>query len=683
MRLALSCGVLLLALPACQERQAVATGAKCQTEPPGLGMMIVRRVACTAEIPADGDGRTADWFVANAHYRAIFRHPQASLTQPGLPGGTLVDFAPWGEPDRLHEVIPIVSGGWIQPETVTIDEHGLRLSGESVSFPIDPPSAPGQPVALEWQFSADSPWIHVEGADGLWVHPSKNTELLGNLMTNAFTTYATDKGVTIDYGGAIWFEGAKSFTVQPLSAALDPIYTSTPRVRGEAPNALHLEFLSADDVVGRIAPVEGQFDTNIPPETDAIRSVGASRTASEALPVQDQMTVALLPGREIQIEVDWGASLPRPVSLQWDHPRLGPQAELLGPEGGPLELPTDDTTLVWNYGIEQPDSELFVASSHNPKEPLLLTPSPADFRSRYALAALPWATDRSATYRGRSSRALKESLKFGIDWAVLAPENDISFGEARPADAPHILWRDGAHALHPDGWSILSWPWKETPKRSGRGLPPIQNLSPKDALRVLAGSHASQRFTAVDVSWLAVAQNPYALENLPDLVRITSSMDEPDPLLSLQPWFAWLDQWIELRPAGPLNWVEIASPAIMSGADIEAGFLNGSAIATTGPLLKIVADGVSPGQIAPSVLVDLGTRRTPHVQVEIETAIHPITELFLVGDEGRILMDWSSEEGATPHHFFVARPEKWMVAIGTFEDGHWAVTSPIWFSRPQ
>ena len=101
----------LLAL-ACQpagEPEFVET-TTCLTTPPTSGVWVQPR-QCGEQTPPGGEGTVGDLVLANAKMRAILRQPAHALTVPGIGGGTLVDIAPWGHGDVLHEAIPIVGGG--------------------------------------------------------------------------------------------------------------------------------------------------------------------------------------------------------------------------------------------------------------------------------------------------------------------------------------------------------------------------------------------------------------------------------------------------------------------------------------------------------------------------------------------------------------------------------------------
>jgi hypothetical protein len=157
--------MLILLSAACQP---VFTRSEVACERPAAGEIYVGP-SCDAMIPANGEGRSADTAIANAWFRAIIRHPMASLTRPGVGGGTVVDIAPWDAADPVQEIIPIVGGGALDVDGFELEDDGVRAEGTIVPLP-DAPSEAGR-GEFRWVIEADQPILQVEGADGLWIHP--------------------------------------------------------------------------------------------------------------------------------------------------------------------------------------------------------------------------------------------------------------------------------------------------------------------------------------------------------------------------------------------------------------------------------------------------------------------------------------------------------------------------------
>ena len=165
--------VTLPALVSCQP-STPAPGAECHTERPDEGQVLVEPLLCSDPVPPGGEGRAdADVYLATHDWRAILRHPQDALTVAGWGGGTLVDAAAWEGPDAVHEVIPLVGGGWLTEIEATLLADAVRLEGTDLA---------GERRTVTWRPDPDGPWLVAEGADALRIDPAGDAEVLGGLV---------------------------------------------------------------------------------------------------------------------------------------------------------------------------------------------------------------------------------------------------------------------------------------------------------------------------------------------------------------------------------------------------------------------------------------------------------------------------------------------------------------------
>ena len=120
----------------CQPRpEFLSSSEDCQSATPSKGDVVVGPVTCDAQQIPSGEGRGSDYYLANHHFRAIIRHPETSLSMIGVDGGTLIDAAPWGYRDRLHEALPLVGGGWLDVDVFEVGDSEILVGGTVVSLP--------------------------------------------------------------------------------------------------------------------------------------------------------------------------------------------------------------------------------------------------------------------------------------------------------------------------------------------------------------------------------------------------------------------------------------------------------------------------------------------------------------------------------------------------------------------
>ena len=639
--------------------------------------MWVGPLVCEAQELSGGDGRQGDWWVANAWYRAVLRHPVGARTVPGVGGGTLVDAAPWGTSDGLHEVIPLVDGGWLDVEELAADGDRIRVSGTVVSLPDQPAEAEGGWREVAWVPDPDGPWLHLEGADGLWIHASGDHELLdGNLVSDE-VVLGPQGGSLVDLGGALRVPGATTLLIASTTSAWEWLDPAGIALSGIAPGAEEVVLSSAGERIGRL-PVDedDRFDTVVPSWVDRVRAVASGRAPSPSLPPGQDLALQLGGAGAIDISLAWERGPTRPVRVEWSDARARSGVEVLPPSGGELALGDGTYHLELSAGPAVVRRSARVEVLPDQRASLGGTMVWAFDPGDRVLASLEWPGDRSRTWRGSDALALEQAVGAGLGFAVLSPEDDAANGDAAPEHQAHIRWRNGSLLTGDGGWSVVSWPWTGSSRRSGHGAPPPQGLAAEHALSLAWGGPSTSRFTAVDLDWLdAVDLPPWEVHPHPDLVRL----DHPGsaPAESWATWLEWLDAWGDLVPVGPLVWVEVADRYAVGEVEVEDGLVRGRVVATTGPLIRLEVAGLGPGEVLPS---------PPRVEGggwPVDLEVHgEVDRVALLGSGGRVLDAWTLDQTPWRAQTTVA-PTRWAVAVAwSDDDHHWCATGPVWLAQP-
>jgi hypothetical protein len=128
-----------------------------------------------------------------------------------------------------------------------------------------------------------------------------------------------------------------------------------------------------------------------------------------------------------------------------------------------------------------------------------------------------------------------------------------------------------------------------------------------------------------------------------------------------------LDQWLAITVVGDRTWVEVDR---RSSVEIQRGLFEGRSTASTGPQLTLLVDGQPPG----SAFDALATRT---VFVDI-SGISDVTEVYLLGPGHQRIATWAVND--LPATIDVDHGG-WTLAVAEGPSA-WAVTSPVWLSRP-
>jgi hypothetical protein len=635
----------------------------CEPGPFAEGEVRVGQAACDEALVGNGEGRTVETRLANAWLNAFVRHPQESVTLPGSGGGTLVDAAPWGYRDRLHEVVPIVGGGWLDVDGYeVIDDEAVLVSGTVRPILGRPAAEEGQRREIVWTIDPDGPWLQAEGAEGLYIHVSEGAELLDGQLWVGAAMYGHDGDDVEDFGGAVIAHGASRLLVAPATTAASWLPGPQQPLAGEAAGAERIVLLRGGERVGYVIPVEGAFDLAVPADVDGLYAEAEGRLPSPTIAPGRGLTLEIGPAGSVRLDVqDVGG----PVVARWSAGGRSGETVVLPPGGF---VPTGPGTVeLWlSAGPAFGRRHLRVDVPADGEIPV-----PVDLREVFdpgdrVLAALPWTASRSRDWRGTDRDALDAALAEGVGYAVLAPEGEVGGGEAGD-EAPWLRFRTGSTLRSPDGWSVLAWPWSPSSRRAGHGAVEAEGLSPAEALALSAAGTASNRFLAVDLAWLEAAGAPFELHAPPDVVRLDHPGD--DPSAAWAPWFRWLDAARPLSPVGPYAWVDVDDATAYGAVDVERGLLLGRSAATTGPLLVLDVNGVGPGE----VVTQPGRRLRAHVSLPSGELPHTA----LIGEGGRVLGAWDGASATIT----VEEPGRYVVAVAWSDTG-FVAAGPVWIEAP-
>jgi len=620
--------------------------------------------------------------MANQLFRAVIRHPQSALTVPGIGGGTLIDAAPWGYRDRLYEAIPLVGGGWLDVEEFEPDDDRIRIAGPVVSLPDRPAAAGGSWAEVSWVIEPDLPWLRMEGADGLYLHPALGSDLLDEQLWEV-VVYGQDGEVDDDLGGAVRFSGSSGLLIAESAAAPSYLSSDLQALGGTATGAETLTLFREGETVGRLHLTEETFDLLVPADVDGVRAEAPGYAPSPTLPPGTDLDLSPGPAGHLAIDIAWEAHRARPVRVAWSD-RVGRSGvAVLPPAGGELDLGAGRFDLALSAGPSVVPRTLVVdvAPDETARTGVVLS-ARFDPGSR-VLADLSWPGSRSRTWRGTDAEALRRAVGEGLGFAVITPEDDVATATADPAELAHIRWRNGALLTSGHGWAISSWPWSSSPRRGGHGAPAIQDLSPEDALAAAWGGAGTSRFTVVDLAWLEAVGPPWEVAPRPDFVRLDHPGAGGPSGGPWERWIAWLDAGVALVPVGPRAWVTVGDLDVMGTEDVEYGLVRGHVAATTGPLVTLAVEGVEPGEVVfepgaprPDRTADL------HAHVTVDSAASPLDRAALVADGGEVLWEWHLE-GDLATDLRIPANHRWAIAAAWSTSGEdWAVTGPVWIAPP-
>jgi len=640
-------------------------------------------VRCSSQLLAAGEGRTTDWAMANQFFHVVIRHPQSALTVPGLGGGTLIDAAPWGYRDRLHEAIPLVTGGWLDVEEFEPGEDRIRIAGTVVSLPDRPASAEGSWAEVSWVIDPDLPWLRMEGADGIYVHPALDFDLIDGQLWET-VVYGQDGDVDTDLGGAVRFVGSSGLLIERSSVAPSYLSSDLHVLSGTATGADTLALFRDGEFAGRLHLTEDAFDLLVPEDIDGVRAEAPGHAPSATVPPGAGLDLSLGPTGRVAIDIAWDGHRPRPVQVMWSD-RVGRSGTVLLPAtGGELDLGAGRFEVTLSAGPSVIPRTLVVDVEPGETTRLGALMSVRFDPGSRVLADLTWPGSRSRSWRGTDAEALRQAVGEGLGFVVVTPEDDVAGVSADPAELAHSRWRNGTLLTSNAGWTIAAWPWVPSPRRGGHGVVEVRGMGAADALAAAWGGVATSRFTVVDLAWLEEVGPPWEIAPHPDFVRLEHPGAEGPNGGAWDAWIQWLDAGVALVPVGRRAWVTVDDLDVMGAEDVEFGLVRGHVTATNGPMVTLTVDEVGPGEVVfspgegrPSRISDL------MAHVGVASAETPLDRAVLLGNGGEVLGQWSLDAGRLDTTLRVPSNSHWIIAVAWSTTGEaWATTGPVWISPP-
>lgn len=617
----------------------------------------------------------ADRWLANSRLRAVVRHPQASLTLAGLGGGTLVDLAPWGLADGLLEAAPLVDEGWLVVEAEAQEADALRLGGTVRALPDRLHTPEGARREVRWRVPVDEPWLALEGADGLWLHPDGEATLLGDWLLVGSVVYGHDGQLDEDLGGALRLRGVGRLLAAPVGEAWKAGLVPTRVVAGSAPEASLVRASAGDRLLALLAVAEdGRFEGPVPEAVDTLRALANGRAPSAAVPASQDAVLTLGAAGAVRLRVGWEDGLsPHPIRVRWDGGEARTGERRLAPDGDLIELGEGRVRLTVSAGPDVRPQVVDVVIGPEAVEELAVLLRPRLARDTWVPADLAFPAARARTVRASPAGRLRSAVAQGLEYVVALADDDVGSSVAFLNDLPFVRWEDGAVLHHPAGWTVATWPLAADSGEAGGGVPRIVDLGPEDALRAATGG-SRDRWGRVDLAWLhAAGRDPRVLDPLPDFV----TLEAPGPeLAAWTPWIALLDAGRFVRPSGPLLWLQVDDAAGHGRIELERALRRGRLVAGTGGWLSLDVDGAGPGEVVPEDIV------APRAAVRAQRGDLPLDRLALLGPGGIRVAEVALVDDDQAWAPDVDLPA-WVAAVAwssTTDD--WVVTMPAWVDPP-
>jgi hypothetical protein len=660
----------LLLLGACQPWRWP-DAAVCDPFPPSPGTLVIGPLVCAEQVPEGGEGRAgSDLYVATPHYRAVLRHPQDALTLSGAGGLTLIDWAPWGGPDVLHEAVPLVRDGSLIVVDHTVGDDFLLVDGLVGSLP-DRAVTEGEAARIVWRFDPDEPRLWVDGADGWFVHARGDVERVGRSLLLPGASLVAEGPVTDDLGGAV-------------RTGLGGLWLDAPADvwswRGEQAWTGHvdgsLELWAGDEPWGRVPG--GDVQLSLPAAVTHGRAVGVGRAPRP----QEELTAVdeLQAGPMGTLDVRWSDDGPDWATVHWEHADGRRGSAVLASPGGGVPVGAGEVAIEPSAGARwtvDPQSVVLGADEVQAVELAWRERLP---RAGWAAVTLDRPTDRSRTHRGTDRAVLDAVAADGFDYAALLAVDDTTAVDPEALGHPRLRVHGGTR-VEGDGWRVEAWPVRPSDKKNAHGTLQYPVHDPVEALQLAAGGASRITNLRVDLPTLDALGAPHEADQPPHLVALEAP---GDGLVDWAVWMRWLDAGRLVGPTGPVTWVPVPDPDLLTSAEVDAALRRGAVVASTGPRLQVTIDGLAPGDLAPLPSLatgdtgDTGTPAPPTVEVYVHDVSGGLDELLVLGAGGEILATLPPEAGATVE----VAPARWMVVVG-LGDTDWAVTGPIWVDPPR
>jgi len=643
----------------------------CDPRDLGVGQVRARRVPCAAEGPSGGDTRAGDWLLQNALVRYVIRGAHGPLTRLEGAGGTVIDAAPVGADDVLIEATPTLDGRWFDDVEITAwneeDRAGVTLSGT-----LDD----GLERSLTYTLNADDRLLYLSEPSELLVVAPPGSALVGPTCeagADGLDPGQADlfgaTGEAEDLGGWMRWEGADALVAgarEDVGAALWPTGLD---VSGRA-EGTWVEATDAENVLlARLPVIDGAFAGLVPVETLTLRAAaegygpGASARPGPdldlSLGAQGVLRVRVVDqdGEDLPATLIWNGA-PYPLAAGGGDAAVGPglgDATLwAGPACEALSLAGLSVS-----GVVDLDATLSCP----------VTPAVLAWLGREA-----WP-DRDE--RRRPEDLLFSALAEGVGYAVLGADDEVATAALDRHTGDLLLAEAGSIADTDTLDQVLAWPWSQDDRAPAHGAVDWHDASASTLIGAM--SNVNDRIAVVQPAWVEAAGAPSTWRLSPRALRLGSLADLPT-------YEALLDAWVPVAAVGPRAWLD-GLPDERSAVDAEAALVEGRTTATNGPRIVLRVRDQGPGG-------EIELTGTPVISLRVEApSWMPLSGAALIGTGGQELARWALS-GTEPTRLdtTVQTPlaPGWVLAVAWGDDDApplldapaWAVTSPVWISRP-
>ncbi len=609
----------------------------CQPDPPAVGEVRAKRVSCAAELPENAEGRIGDWMLETAELKLIIRNTPNRMTQLDGAGGTIIDAAVPGRGDALTEILPHVEGGWPDALTIRAEDDSIYLQAND-----------GTERLIVYTLQAGTGRLTIEGSHGATLVPAAGSTVTGEWLNAGELCVTADEPLEDDGGWVHW--ASVDSILLGSSATVSRTYSGPAGQTAEGTtDGDWVEVGSAAGLLYRARTSDGKFRLTVP-ENAQLRTTKSGHAPSSW--VDPAGALDLRVGQEgfLALEVHDELGSPIPATLTWNGIRY--------------VIPDEATEVPVGPGLGSglvtggPEYEPAALSEEDINGTVSRTVQLKRIREPQALAAFHESGFPDATERRLNRAIMLELAADGVDYAVLGATDEVSQTSGGASVAHLISVSSASRSGGPLG-EILAWPWSGDSDQPAHGAVDWRDTDPLNLVALM--SKFGRRYSAITAEWLIAAEPPQIWDLVPTAATI-SDLTEVDAVTA-----AW-DAWAPLALVGRRTWVNVDG---RSKTEVIRGVLQGRTVVSTGPQLHLRVGGASPGEA-----FDEPDVRTAEVWID---GPGDIGEVRLIGKDGREQGPWDVAD--LPVQTTVSH-SGWVAAVAE-GSADWAVTSPVWLSRPE